>query len=148
MMALPPAARAFLLRLLVLSFAVGVTVGILSVEASCTPAQREAVQTIAPAVQRATCVFVRALTTDGRALEACATADELAPFLSELLEARAAEPPEPPEARPVLAFAITPPKRKVARRRCASWVPVVPVATTLDGASDASPVDGGSDGGR
>lgn len=112
-----PRAWLYLARLLVICFGLGAVAALLVLEEGCTPGQRDVVNAVVPPLQRATCVFVRALTTDGRALEACATADELAPFLSELLEARASEPPDPPEARPIVAFSISPPKRKVARRR-------------------------------
>lgn len=112
---------------------------------SCSPASRKAIVDAAPGVERATCVILRA--TSPSAEDVCATADELTPFvddlLKQLLAARAVEGPPP---GPQVAFALTPPTRKraAAKRHCAAWVPVTP----LIDAGLVEPADGGQDSGR
>lgn len=107
---------------------------------ACTPAQREAA--IAPAV-RASCIVLRAIAQDGGVDEVCATAEDLAPFVVELLHSmsKARAEASPPSSPPVVAFAMASPSRRVPRRRCAQWVPVarvdasavVEASTLLDG---------------
>jgi hypothetical protein len=96
--------------------------GIVVVE-SCTPAQRHAV----PAAERAICVVLRA-SGDPDAEAVCATADELAPFVAELLAAREGGA----VAAPIVAFSLPAPRRAPARRRCVSWL-------VLDAGAEAAP---------
>ncbi len=115
-----------------ISFCVGAFVAALFalIVASCTPAQREAV---APGV-RASCVVLRALAQDGTVDEVCATAEELAPIVVELLSERAESPAA--VSAPLVAFSLPPSPRRVPRRRCVSWVAVGALAP-----------EGGTDGG-
>ncbi len=109
--------------------------------ASCTPAQKADVAIVAPALKRAACVVLHAAAHDGTIDTICATADELAPIVRTLLEARATEPDAGTSTlglavalRPIAELAVSP--RRVARRHCALWVPVV---RSEAGALDASP---------
>lgn len=114
-----------------LFFSIGVALVV-----SCTPQQARDLTRSTPAIVDASCVLLRALTDDGTTKEICATADELAPFLSELLSAHKAE-----EDKPVtfmVAAALPAPKRKPPRRRCVEWR----YLGTEDGGK------GGDDGGR
>lgn len=90
---------------------------------------------IAPAAQIG-CVLLRAFTSDGGKLEACATAEELAPFIEELLSNRERSPVAEPASRAVLAFSLEAPRRQVARRRCERWVTVPP--HDKDGGTDVA----------
>jgi len=113
----------------------------------CTPAQRETARTLAPVLERIACVVLRAATTDGTVDQICATADELAPLVRTLLESRAAAGDalalegDASTSRVSLAVALQPiaelpaPKRRVARRHCALWLPV---ASSTDGSADAA----------
>lgn len=113
------AAKGFLLGV----FAVLV---MLLVSEACTPQDRAAA---IPALERATCVLLRAVTNSGTLDEVCATADELAPFLPEIIEARHGRPSLESPA-PVVAFSMPAPKRPAPKRRCSSWI-------VLDAGADA-----------
>jgi hypothetical protein len=79
-----------------------------------------------------TCVVLRARTTSGTVDEICATAEELAPLVPELLAERAeAEGPKP--SRAFVAFALEAPAEPVTRRRCVAWR-----SLELDGGPDAA----------
>ncbi len=110
----------------------------LAVEA-CTPAQRAAA---VPAVTDATCVLLHGFVSSGTVDTICATAEDLAPFLADMLAQREAELPQ---RGPMLAVAVAelpaPKKRAPPRRRCASWVPV---ASSVDDASAAGDGEAGS----
>lgn len=80
---------------------------------ACTPQQRAAI----PVAERALCVMLRA-SGDPDAAAICATADELAPFVAELLAAH----DDHDAAAPLFAFALPAPRRAAPRRRCASWI--------------------------
>lgn len=99
-----------------------------AVSASCTPSARRELAPLVVPLERAGCVLLRHETG-----EVCATADELAPFLAELLQARRDEPQDAGSA--VIAFALTAPRHPHPRRRCVAWVPTVSL--------DAGPVDAG-----
>ncbi len=86
---------------------------------SYTPQERA--DAVAPATRDA-CVLLRALGVDGRLSEVCATAEELAPFVAELVSSREASPAS--SSAPLVAFALPVPPRRVPRRRCAVWVAV------------------------
>lgn len=103
--------------------------------ASCTPAQRETVREVAPPLVRATCVFLRAFTSDGRVDEVCATAEDLAPFISEIEALHRSRGVVEPQPSTVLAFSLPAPSRPVPRRRCVAWAPIAPLP------------DGGTEGG-
>lgn len=78
-----------------------------------------------------TCVVLRAFAPSGRLDEVCATLEDLAPFVAEILAAHAdAGAPAPAPEAPRLAVSLASPPI-VARRRCASWVEV-------DGGVDAA----------
>lgn len=103
---------------------------------ACSPAQRETVREVTPPATRALCVLLRAFSSSGTVDEVCATAEELAPFVPEILAARA----ERKDGRPVastiaasVAFVMPEPPRPVPRRRCVAWVDL----------SDAGARDGG-----
>jgi hypothetical protein len=102
---------------------------------------------ITPAT-RVTCILLRAFVDTGKLEEVCATAEELAPLVEEIIAEREATPPQDQKASAALvAFSLPAPARRVPRRRCASW--------TYLGGSDSGPGDeggrsrddGGSDGG-
>lgn len=105
---------------------------------ACTPAQRAEVSPAVPAFTHAACVLIHGFARSSGADTVCATADDLAPFVAELLAARAAEPASS-SARVAFAVAELPtPKtaRAPPRRRCALWVPV---SSLVNGSSsDAS----------
>ena len=104
---------------------------------ACTPAQRAELAPAVPAFTRAVCVLIHGFTRSSGTDTVCATAEDLAPFVAELLAARAAEPASS-SVRVAFAIAELPaPKtaRAPPRRRCALWVPV---ASLVNGTSDAS----------
>ncbi len=87
----------------------------------CTPGQRAAIE---PGVREG-CILLRAVSPSGTIDEVCATADELAPYVSDLLAKReAAELGDVAEASNFVAFSMPTPARRIPRRRCVSWVPV------------------------
>lgn len=105
------------------------------VVAACMPARasEEPPYVVTPAV-KATCVVLRAVTTSGVVDEICATAEELAPFVAELIAERAeADGGAPPEVRPELAFKLPASPRRVPRRRCVQWAPIVSTTDAGDG---------------
>jgi hypothetical protein len=117
-----------------IAFVVGVVL------ASCSPAHRETVREIAPPATRALCVLLRAMTSSGGIDEVCATAEDLAPFISEILAEHAAREGREGAVMPsgvALAFSMPAPPRPVPRRRCVSWV-------DLSGSSDAGIVRDGA----
>jgi len=125
------------------SFALGLVLVVVACVASawsCTPAQLATVKEAAPVVERVLCVILRAASTDGTVSEICATADELAPLVPQLLAQRA-EGVDPPAAPLLAAFKMPAPTRRTARRRCVSWMPL-PARTS--GVVDASE-EGGRD---
>lgn len=104
-------------------------------DVSCTPAQRADLAPLVAPGERASCVLLRALTISGTVDTVCATADDLAPYVADLMAAKAEDPPS---AAPVVAFSVPVPARAVSRRRCAWWLPVGP--------RDAGPpLEGGRD---
>lgn len=107
-----------------------------AVDVACTPAQRAELAPLVAPGERASCVLLRAFTTSGTVDTVCATADDLAPYVADLLAAKAEEPP--PAVEPVVAFAAAAPRRRVSRRRCAWWLPVGPrdAGASLDGGRD------------
>jgi len=119
------------------SFAWAVAVALISFVcvSACDRQDARAVAPYVAPIVRATCVLVRALSTDGNRLEACATAEELAPFIEELLSARERSPARAESSGPILAFALTAPRRAVARRKCERWVTV---SHDADGGSDVA----------
>ncbi len=117
--------------------------------AACTPEQISTVKSVAAPVVKGACVLLRAFTDDGLTLDICATAEELAPLIPELLEERAAPPP--PEAAadaglvvPTLAFALEAPRKRITRRRCTAWQKVGADADSGSGRDVASRSEGGS----
>lgn len=122
------------LSMLVVGFVLGLLV-------ACSPAQRETVREIAPPATRALCVLLRAFTSSGTVDEVCATAEDLAPFVSEILAEHAAREGRGGAVMPpgvALAFSMPPPPRPVPRRRCVQWVDL---SGSIDaGSSDAAPV--------
>lgn len=69
-----------------------------------------------------TCVVLRAFAPSGRLDEVCATLEDLAPFVAEILAAHS-DAGAPASEAPRLAVSLASPPI-VARRRCASWVEV------------------------
>lgn len=118
--------------LLAAFFTIGLSIGLL---ASCSSGEHAAAPLV-PVIERASCVLLRAVTTSGTVDEVCATADELAPLISEILAMREAgeSPPHVAAMPPRMAAAMAPPPRRVARRRCLEWGEV---PASSDG--DASP---------
>lgn len=108
---------------------------------SCTPAQRADVRDALPAVE-AGCVLLHAIAHDGRADDICATAEDLAPFVRAMLEARAENPDAGASARVAFVVAELPrAKRPPPRRRCVSWMPLPSRQSGIADAGDAG--DGG-----
>jgi hypothetical protein len=99
---------------------------------ACGTGADRSVRAVEPAA-RMTCILLRALTTSGAVDEICATAEELAPFVPELI-ARRAEEQGPTPARAFMAFSLEASPVAVPRRRCVAW-------RTFE-------ADGGADGGR
>lgn len=135
--------------LLVFCFACGIVVG------ACSPSSRETVREVAPPAQKALCILLRALTNSGTIDEVCATLDELAPFVPEIL-ARRESGDAPPGAAQALrvAAAFEAPSRPVPRRRCVQWVDLASLRDAgtaglsgRDAAADAAAA-GATDGGR
>lgn len=105
---------------------------------SCGPRGVEAFGRAIPPVVEASCVLVRAFLNDGTAEEICATAEDLAPFVPELLSAREQPAQKEAAARVVMAAALPAPTRKLPRRRCVEWQTV---SLVRDGGKE-----GGADG--
>lgn len=111
---------------------------------ACDSRLREPAHVVTPAV-RATCILIRAFTSDGVLDEVCATAEDLAPLIGEILAVHAANESKaaaesthlPAKPEPLLAFTIPPMKRPQPKRRCVQWVSLVDAGT-----------EGGADGGR
>lgn len=95
-----------------------------AIDVACTPAQRAAA---VPALTEAACVLIHGFARSGHADTLCATAEDLAPFVGEIIAEREANPSDV-QRGPMLAVAIaelpTPKKRAPPRRRCASWVQI------------------------
>lgn len=111
--------------------------GVAVAAVSCLP--KEDLGKTVPAAERATCALLRVLTPDGAIQEICATADDLAPFISDLLAARdeASKKGEVVEPlRVAAAVTLPPPKKRVAQRHCVKWEPV---AAPKQGGADAAP---------
>lgn len=104
---------------------------------SCSPADRAELAPLVKPAERLACIVLRALTTSGDVDEVCATADELAAYVPDLLASRG-EAPRAVESKMAVAFAVPPPKRPVPRRHCAMWVPVDAGAPAQEGGADAS----------
>jgi hypothetical protein len=134
--------------------AAGASVGfVLGLLVACSPAQRETVREVAPPATRALCVLLRAFTSSGTVDEVCATAEDLAPFVSEILAQHAAREGREGAAVPpgvALAFSMPAPARPVPRRRCVSWVTLSTskdAGIVSDGAVDGDSRGGTADGG-
>lgn len=103
-----------------------------AVVSACTPKQGQDVKAAAPSIEKAACVVLVALEPSARSF--CATADDLAPYVDDLvsqLEAARAVDPAPPlpvasSSQPLLAMSLAPPRRvrQPAKRHCAQWVAV------------------------
>lgn len=113
-------------RMVVFAIAIGFGVTCTLEQASCTPEQIEHVRTVAPPVIRAGCVLLRAFTSDGALEEVCATAEELAPLVHEMIEERERSRVDstPDAGAPMLAFSFEAPRRRYPRRRCVTWTEV------------------------
>lgn len=95
---------------------------LLALGVSCAPrapGEPSPVEAVTPAV-RATCILLRAFVADGTLHEVCATADELAPLVEEIIAEREQRAVPPPAAVRV-AFAVPAPQRAIPRRRCVQW---------------------------
>jgi hypothetical protein len=140
----------------------------LAIAGACTPAQMQAA---APALTRVACVLLHALANDGTTDTICASAEELAPLVPQLLADRAelgAEGPPEADAAPVSLPAPAPtpvlvsrapavretavivaelpaPRRRVVRRRCVAWTPVAFSGDAGKDAAAARASDGGPD---
>lgn len=136
-----------------LTLAIGLIVGpfVAFVLEACSPAQRAAVESVVekravPAL-KAACVLVRAFSSDGQPNEVCATIDELAPLVGEIIAGREMQTSAEVPSEIAPAVVLPPPKRHHPLRRCASWVPVVRLSDD-GGRGDASDSgDGGKEGG-
>ena len=88
---------------------------------SCGPEGIEPKSVVTPAT-RATCILLRAFVSDGKLQEVCATAEELAPLVEEIIAEREEAPPgEQRSSAATVAFSLPAPSRKVPRRRCIQW---------------------------
>lgn len=133
---------------------------------ACGPIPIEPSHVVTPAANIA-CVLLRAFGADGTLQEVCATAEELAPLVEEVISQRELVPPSDQKASAAtVAFSFPAPPRRVPRRRCVQWQHVGAEdsggpesasgnrgnATIVDGAAgrDAERDDGGErrDGGR
>jgi hypothetical protein len=125
------------------TFALGLLLAVVACVCSawaCTPSQQQRAVEAAPFVERVLCVVLRAASTDGTVSDICATADELAPLVPQLLAQRA-EGSAPPPAAPLLAaFKMPAPSKRTPKRRCVAWMPL-PAGTS-------GTVDASSEGGR
>ncbi len=123
--------------------------GALAGAASCTPEHITVAKSVAAPVVKGACILLRAITDDGIAWDICATAEELAPLVPELLEERAAAPKEPDAGVvvPTLAFALEVPSRRFPRRHCTAWQKVGSDAGFRDGAEQGAGSGGAFDGG-
>jgi hypothetical protein len=97
-------------------------VAVLAAICACTPAERQEIIKDVPAAERATCVVLRAITHDGVVEEICATADELAPLVPDLVSDRGASDAAPPVG--FVAMKLSAPTKRVPKRHCAVWVSV------------------------
>lgn len=88
---------------------------------ACMPGDREAVAPLVKPATSITCILLRAFTTSGAVDEVCATADELAPYVTDILARREAgdvEAGDVAQASSFVAMAMPAPRRRVPRRRC------------------------------
>jgi hypothetical protein len=90
--------------------------------AGCSPSDRATVRPFVEPVTDLGCVVLRALTTSGTVDEVCARAEELAPYVADILASRAESPVQPRAT--MVAFTVPTSPRRVPRRRCVSWVPI------------------------
>ena len=118
---------------------------------ACSPSQVQTLKARGPGVAaRLACVVLRWTTPEGFSRELCATADELADLGEELLRARSTSAPLV-AAEPIAVLEVS---RRVPRRRCDRWVPIlsrveVDSGTRNTGASpDGHRAGEGIDGGR
>jgi hypothetical protein len=123
------------------TFALGTLLGALlfSTIQACSPGHGpEPAKLVTPAV-KAGCLLIRAISQDGRLDEVCATAEDLAPLLGELLSEHERNVKETPTTvtEPLVAFTISPPKRPQPKRRCAQWIQLGGDGGVPDAAADA-----------
>ena len=128
------------MTMLAIGFGVGVLAG---GELACSPSSRETVREIVPPATRALCILLHAITSSGTVDEVCATAEELAPFVPEILARRSETPAagKPSQSLQVAAV-FDAPARPVPRRRGVAWIPL---ASLNDGGLGLSVRDGGDD---
>lgn len=108
---------------------------------ACSPHQVRTLERALPPAIEASCVLVRAFLNDGTAEEICATAEDLAPFVPELLSAREQPAQKEASARVVVAAALPAPARKLPRRRCVEWK----IVNLADGGKEDSGGGSGAD---
>lgn len=107
---------------------------------ACGHARPPDASKIVPPVTKAGCILLRAF-VGGKVDEVCATAEDLAPLIGEILaehEKNVQAGDEPPAA-PMVAFTIAEPKKPKPKRRCAQWIDLRS-REPPDGASDAPAV--------
>lgn len=117
------------------AFFVGLSALAFALVVACTPSQVQTLKARGPALAaRAVCVVLRWTTPEGFGREMCATAEELADVGEELLRARASAPLTL-EPEPIAVLEVQ--RRRVPRRRCDRWVPVLSRVEVDSGTRDA-----------
>lgn len=100
-----------------LMFAVPVSLGVATT--ACEHIEPQHIVT--PAV-RASCILIRAFVSSGSMQEVCATADELAPLVEQIIADREETSPQEQRASAAsVAFSLPAPPKRVPRRRCVQW---------------------------
>lgn len=88
---------------------------------ACAPGELvEPAHVVTPAT-KAACILIRAFVNEGTLREVCATAEDLAPLVEEIIAEREAAPAPSSAATTSVAFALSAPPRRVPRRRCVQW---------------------------
>lgn len=115
----------------------------------CGPGGIEPAHVIGPAT-RVTCILLRAFTESGTLEEVCATADELAPLIEEIIAEREEKAPiEQTASKATVAFSFAAPPRRVPRRRCTQWQYLGGLDSgTRDADSSGGDASGGTASGR
>lgn len=117
------------------AFASGIVLG-----TGCTPQERRELAPALPAITEAACVVLRALGASSDVLEICATVDELAPYVPDIISERKRRHEAPQTFG--LAVKLSPARSLRPSRRCVGWVEL---AWSKDdgGRGEPGPRDGG-----
>ncbi len=91
------------------------------VAAACSPADRQAVAPFVAPSEAGACALIKALAPSGTVDSVCATANDLAPYVADILARHASAPAKLSGPAPQPAIVLPMPTRVVERRRCTVW---------------------------